>query len=45
MRIDTAFPGREALNQTVEVRMAEGMAAAVGQLDALLARTPQPSAD
>ena len=37
MVIETRFPSREAMDQMIDMGMEEGMAAALGQIDAILA--------
>jgi uncharacterized protein YndB with AHSA1/START domain len=37
MLIETRFPSREAMDQVIEMGMEEGLAAAMGQIDAVLA--------
>ena len=37
MVIESRFPSREAMDQMIEMGMEEGMAAAIGQIDAILA--------
>ena len=37
MRIETRFPSREAMDQMIEMGMEEGITAAIGQIDAILA--------
>ncbi len=37
MVIETRFPSREAMDQMVEMGMEEGITAAIGQIDAILA--------
>jgi uncharacterized protein YndB with AHSA1/START domain len=39
MVIETQFPSREAMDQMVEMGMEEGITAAMGQIDAILATT------
>jgi hypothetical protein len=37
MLIETRFPSRAAMNQMIEMGMEEGLTAAMGQIDAILA--------
>ena len=37
MVIETTFPSREAMEQMIEMGMEEGMSAAMGQIDGILA--------